>query len=88
MSGWRARKKGWRNDRLISLASAKCDRKAKKSCLFASNLVEKRKNVYNGIGMNENDGREKNTMRSMYKKVLYLFFIVVGLTFVVFNYVY
>jgi len=56
--------------------------------LFAANLVEKTKNVYNGIGMNENDGREKSTMRSMYKKILYLFFIVVGLTFVVFHYVY
>ncbi|AEV19085.1 hypothetical protein GTCCBUS3UF5_17750 [Geobacillus thermoleovorans CCB_US3_UF5] len=56
--------------------------------LFVVNLVEKRKNVYNGIGMNENDGREKKTMRSMYKKILYLFFIVVGLTFVVFNYIY
>ncbi|BAD75824.1 hypothetical protein GK1539 [Geobacillus kaustophilus HTA426] len=44
--------------------------------------------MYNGIGMNENDGREKKTMRSMYKKILYLFFIVVGLTFVVFNYIY
>ncbi|BBW96011.1 MULTISPECIES: hypothetical protein [Geobacillus] len=44
--------------------------------------------MYNGIGTNENDGRETKTMRSMYKKILYLFFIVVGLTFVVFRYVY
>jgi len=44
--------------------------------------------VYNGIGVNENDGREKSAMRSMYKKILYLFFIVIGLTFVVFHYVY
>ncbi|KYD32411.1 hypothetical protein B4110_2033 [Parageobacillus toebii] len=42
--------------------------------------------MYNcfGIDKNKRNGGEK-TMRSMYKKIFYLFFLVICLTFVVFR---